>query len=493
MAFPILTLAAQIRSTILLYVALLTPPTTLSQRTLCIFFLPAIYLCHLYTFSSPLAFLSILHCFWSTHLLLFTNPRENFRLICRSKFKSRNGETREWKEGYPKGLKERFGWVSKLLLSPRMIGWDTSAPADTPGSSASATSIPKSKRRSSPLPKATPRTSPSPSPIPRVQRQRLSTWLIERFALVIIYFILIDATNWWMHHDHYFHNIYIHEKGDLDTGLFHTKALWTSFLTDLPKWVDPLAMRILVFGIQEYVLFSYIHSLFAICFVALGRFGIVGEFWGSPYNWPPLFGSLSSVFERGLRGFWGGFWHQLFREMFLGPGKALARVLGLSGKSTTRLAIITTTAFFTSGAFHALTLPNHIDGVDERIAGPSPLGYASFFWLQGACVLFEILINKLMTVVMPERNRGTWSRLLFGMISVAWVIGVLYYSAPLIIDELVKVMRATGLRSVFLFPLGERFLETTSVEPTPIIELIEPPLTTYLIGAATTMAENGPF
>src|SRR5690242_19633216 len=128
--------------------------------------------------------------------------------------------------------------------------------------------------------------------------------------------------------------------------------------------------------------------------------------------------------------------------MFVGPGKALTRVLGFPTGSKSRCAIIIATAFFASGAFHALTLPTHFDGIDPRLRAPNSFGYASFFWFQGVCVLLEFLIGRLVKMVMPEKNRGTWSRLLFGMVRAAWVLGVLYLSAPLLIDEVVKVLRA---------------------------------------------------
>jgi Membrane bound O-acyl transferase family len=47
----------------------------------------------------------------------------------------------------------------------------------------------------------------------------------------------------------------------------------------------------------------------------LGGIGVLDDFWGGTENWPPLMGNPLVVLESGLRGFWGKFWHQLFRNV----------------------------------------------------------------------------------------------------------------------------------------------------------------------------------
>ncbi|KAK0731713.1 hypothetical protein B0H67DRAFT_654594 [Lasiosphaeris hirsuta] len=63
------------------------------------------------------------------------------------------------------------------------------------------------------------------------------------------------------------------------------------------------------------------------------------------WQYPSIFGSLAPVLDRGLAGFWGGFWHQTFRLGFTAPTSALPPSL-----PATALTLLT--AFLLSGALH---------------------------------------------------------------------------------------------------------------------------------------------
>ena len=45
--------------------------------------------------------------------------------------------------------------------------------------------------------------------------------------------------------------------------------------------------------------------------------GPAGEAWMHP----PIFGPFSAVLEDGLNGFWGQYWHQIFRITFTSAGR----------------------------------------------------------------------------------------------------------------------------------------------------------------------------
>ncbi|KAL8997274.1 MAG: hypothetical protein Q9169_003416 [Polycauliona sp. 2 TL-2023] len=81
--------------------------------------------------------------------------------------------------------------------------------------------------------------------------------------------------------------------------------------------------------------------------------GILGPH-ASTWLYPPYFGPLSSIAEKGLAGLWGGWWHQLFRYAFEAAGDFVGgKVLGLPKKSIPGAIARTLTAFICSGMLHA--------------------------------------------------------------------------------------------------------------------------------------------
>jgi hydrogenase-4 membrane subunit HyfE len=122
------------------------------------------------------------------------------------------------------------------------------------------------------------------------------------------------------------------------------------------------------------------------------------------------------------------------------------KVLGIPTKSLSSYTIQIAVAFFISGAFHASTLP-------PDIPDSSPLRYAYFFLIQGACVLIEVLAGRAMKVATGPGEKSNMLKTCLGILRVAWTGTVLYYTAPLIVDELVRVSRQMVNRPVFLLPV----------------------------------------
>ena len=78
--------------------------------------------------------------------------------------------------------------------------------------------------------------------------------------------------------------------------------------------------------------------------------GTRGELW----HYPTIFGAFANVADRGLAGFWGGWWHQTFRLGFAAPARWLVRTARLlpAASPAARLAV-PTTAFLQSAFMHA--------------------------------------------------------------------------------------------------------------------------------------------
>ncbi|KAH7317781.1 hypothetical protein BKA65DRAFT_599769 [Rhexocercosporidium sp. MPI-PUGE-AT-0058] len=455
-------IGAFVTSHILLHAALLTPPSVLSHARLAAVFLPLIWSCNTYSWSFGLGYIASIHALWAAELLLFRDPRKDFALLHFGSYSplpplpaiaiveekkddseeeivtiaavedkptledqevnkdrptekvTTNGSHRiAWTEVYPESWWKRFVWVSKLVISLRYIGWATSDTQIILYSS----------------------QPPPPSSKPR------TTFVIQKILVIALCICIMDVTNLYQYFDPYMQiETPIDEAFPRRLGGFFAKYHLDFF--------SPRFIRIAVLGLQQYSLFTLVGAIPAALFVTVGGVGLVDDFWGRVENWPSLMGSPIAIAQKGLRGFWGIFWHQLFRNILTGPGKALSRALELPPKSTTAYAIQIIIAFGLSGALQSNTLPRNMSNI-------SPLRYASFFWIHGACVLYEIIVVRAAAMLGLNGPRPLWASTALAFARVAWTGIVLYHTLPVIQDELTRISRIFGLRTIYLLSLPE--------------------------------------
>jgi hypothetical protein len=130
----------------------------------------------------------------------------------------------------------------------------------------------------------------------------------------------------------------------------------------------------------------------------------------------------------------------------MGPAKSLTRLLRIQEKSVSAYGIKIAVAFLLSGVLHAATLPFHITGVN-------PLRYATFFWIQGICVLLEVFVEAVLLGSMKLKQKVWWRRYGTGILRLLWTAAILYLTVPILADELITLSRAMGLRPTVLIPL----------------------------------------
>lgn len=70
----------------------------------------------------------------------------------------------------------------------------------------------------------------------------------------------------------------------------------------LRTWLLLLPYRLLVTGLGVYTIIDVIAKLTATFFVGVLGEKWVGSLWGNYRNWPPVFGSIWSIWDRGLAG-----------------------------------------------------------------------------------------------------------------------------------------------------------------------------------------------
>lgn len=201
----------------------------------------------------------------------------------------------------------RLEWSFDLFTSFRGTGWNWSVPViphfakpDKPHSAALADlkSIPMSTKQG---------------------YRRFATrqsWLRSELLPIIVGYLALDAFSVLMMKDPYF---ILGPEYTASTVPISLPPL----LADLPPWLL-FTYRSLTGFLAVMAAISTIMKLWQlICAFPLSALlGSRADLW----HYPTLYGSFTSnVLDKGLAGFWGGWWHQTFRVAFSAPGAWLAR------------------------------------------------------------------------------------------------------------------------------------------------------------------------
>lgn len=142
-----------------------------------------------------------------------------------------------------------------------------------------------------------------------------------------------------------------------------------------------------------------------------------------------MFGSYSVVLDKGLAGWWAGWWHQTFRLAFEGPATRIMEALHIEKKSPSGRAISLFVAFFLSGCLHAC-------GSYTQLGDTRPLlGPMRFFLLQAVGILMQTTATAwLEKVGFLERLPRVVKQAANFVIVHIW----LYYTAPLLVDDFAR-------------------------------------------------------
>lgn len=138
---------------------------------------------------------------------------------------------------------------------------------------------------------------------------------------------------------------------------------------------------------------------------------------------------LTSIANKGLAGFWGKSWHQMFRYGISEPSKPIVKALGIDPRSQVGRAIQSLVAFCLSGMIHASASYTTFSIIRSK-----PLDPWLFFMLQGVGTIiqtaFADLILKQMKIEVPKRVRqaGNW----------AFVLVWLFYTGPLLANDFAR-------------------------------------------------------
>ena len=388
----------------LLPIALCISPDAISHTQLCIIFLPPIYasLLRSWQLMHGVDVISLNIAIWSFVLLVCYDPRTKFELIhlCDDRgndedgVDTRNNKQDGWhaqtqkrsinpptsqhdrtqtdlsqlhheardphvtyhQERYPARLAPRIAWVLSLLPSLRLTHWR----------------INLLSHDSLQPPQAAPRLA----------------FLRTALTAIVFGYCLLDLTSVYISTDAYFRDSSISVNDPLPFSPSPTPVL-TLFL----QFIPPRLVRTSIIAAQIYALIPLMFFLPTLPAIALNSLHILPSEW-SPHTWPPFFGKFSSVFNNGLRGLWGSWWHQMNRYPTSTPGRWLADRLGLPEQTAMRYAFLVVSAFGLGGLIHTGLIPAEPLRTTMK-SNDMRLYVAGFFWMQIPGILIETAIARL--------------------------------------------------------------------------------------------------
>jgi hypothetical protein len=393
---------------IILPLAFCIPPWRMSKQILCMVTLPVITasLIHAWIVMGGIDVISFDMLLHAYHLLLFNDPRRDFRRIVEvpkrgvgKKNKTPGLDDTDEDEPtskyieqpYPTKWNERLPWIGTLLISMRFIDWKIGNPShDT--------------------------KQPARHPHPPSHLRFILTAVLR----TITGYIVMDLTSAWTQQDPYFKTF----NSGIDSALPSS--------VDLLAILPPRVLRCTIMALQVWATVGQQFHLPCILPVCLHYFGYLPDAW-SPHLWPPFFGSLTSIFTSpsslsALRGFWGRYWHQTLRFYCSSPGVWLAAKLDLSRKSYSRYFLLSAVTFFFSGVVHVGLVPREPMFARES-ANRIRWLILSFFWLQPVGFAVEMVVSRVL-----RRAAGSMvlRREVFVMANVAWFVGWCCLVLPLL-------------------------------------------------------------
>ena len=149
--------------------------------------------------------------------------------------------------------------------------------------------------------------------------------------------------------------------------------------------------------------------------------------WGQRWAYRPQHGGLSSIYMAGLRGFWGTFWHQMFRHMLTSTSNGLMMLLGSEMQGSTATERRLTMSFLISGTVHAC-------GSYTMWGNTQPLHAALFFLLQPIGIRVQSFFVRILDHTF-ENNTGYHAR---GIANVVSTGVFLFLTFPFLADDFAK-------------------------------------------------------
>jgi len=302
---------------------------------------------------------------------------------------------------------ERLDWVADLFCNFRGMGWNWRISGLPPPPEFVQDDLARNTGEHKS------RASTHVSRVGIRRHHTVSALLRENLYIFIRNYIILDVLKTLIAHDAWFWGITEDSTpGYLPASLQNNVAIVQS-------------SRLLICLCAVYVALQFIFSLGPLFFVGIlgpKTIGVRGE----PWMYPDQFGSYDMVLDKGLAGWWGGWWHQTFRYAFEVHARRLIEALNLDPKSMGGKMIQLVVAFTLSGFLHACGSYTQI-GETRPILGPM-----RFFFLQIIGIMAQMLVSNALKQAGVTQKLPVWVKRTGNFIYVhIWF----YYTAPLLVAD----------------------------------------------------------
>lgn len=258
------------------------------------------------------------------------------------------------------------------------------------------------------------------SSIPLVTRQgyrryRTNTeWLRSQVFTVILSYLVLDLLSTLMMKDPYF---ILGPEFSAAVGTVSRKR--RAFGLTAEAVANPIALPPILAALPPVLLYLYRSMLcFAAVMVGINliftcwqfaahfivpRALIGGSVRGELWHYPSVYGNfVACVLDKGVAGFWGGWWHQTFRTAFAAPGIWMAKKGWINPRSAGGKAVAGFLAFAQSGFLHSL-------GSVSCLPPSKPWLPPAFFILCWVGVLVQQALTALLRSLSPSPSPfPTW-------------------------------------------------------------------------------------
>ncbi|MCJ1361402.1 hypothetical protein MMC16_000502 [Acarospora aff. strigata] len=306
----------------------------------------------------------------------------------------------------PESITERLDWMADLVSNFRGLGWNWRVPGLPP--------LPPGVQRELQQNDGTePREGDSHvGPTGVVVDHTKRELLTQKLCSIVCGYLILDICKALMTQDPYYWGIFDQPPPSyLPTLIATSPALLRTYRLTL----------ILILIDSSLQTFFNQAPLFFVGLLGPKYIGARGE----PWMYPDAYGSYRNVFDKGLAGWWGGWWHQTFRFAFDSSSKWLVAKLRWDRKSLKAKMLQLLIAFSISGALHAC-------GSYTTWPPTRPLRPFLFFFLQTWGIIAQILSVKLLKYYGITRRTPKPVRQLVNFLYVhVWF----FYTAPLLIED----------------------------------------------------------
>lgn len=219
-------------------------------------------------------------------------------------------------------------------------------------------------------------------------------WLRAKTVPILLGYLVLDLLSTLMMKDPYF--IFGPELGPAVLQQQHSlPPLLASLPPSLLFLYHSLAcFTAILIAIELIMSISHLFSHF----VLHNFLGTRSELW----HYPCIYGGfVTNVLDKGMAGFWGGWWHQTFRTAFSAPGVWLARKGYINPRSPSGKALAGLIAFAESGFLHTL-------GSISCLPPSKPWMPAVFFLLCWAGILVQTALVAMLKPILTRQSVPTW-------------------------------------------------------------------------------------